>query len=174
MQAARRRFLKSGVLGALLLAVGGAFYRAVQAPASAPRFILDGDARAVLAAIVPAMLGAALPSAAAQRSSAIAAAIAGVEQAIRCLPLATQKEVQDLLGLLAVAAVRRLMAGVAAGWADADAQQVAAFLQRWRTHRFALMQTAYHALHDLILGAWYAQPANWAAIGYPGPASELV
>ena len=25
------------------------------------------------------------------------------------------------------------------------------------------------AVHDLVLGAWYAQPESWEAIGYPGP-----
>jgi len=40
-------------------------------------------------------------------------------------------------------------------------------------HRFALLRIAYHALHDLVLGAWYAQPSNWVAIGYPGPIKEL-
>ena len=52
-------------------------------------------------------------------------------------------------------------------------EQVSAFLQDWRLHRLGLLRTAYHALHDLVLGAWYAQPASWEAIGYPGPLQEL-
>lgn len=35
--------------------------------------------------------------------------------------------------------------------------------------RFDLLKSGYAALHDLILGTWYAQPESWAAIGYPGP-----
>jgi hypothetical protein len=35
------------------------------------------------------------------------------------------------------------------------------------------LRSAYQALHDLVLGAWYANPANWDAIGYPGPLKEL-
>jgi hypothetical protein len=50
---------------------------------------------------------------------------------------------------------------------------VAEFLQGWRTHRFGMLRGAYAALHDLVLGAWYAQPDAWAAIGYPGPIKEL-
>ena len=34
--------------------------------------------------------------------------------------------------------------------------------------RFALLQGAYAALHDLVLGAWYARPEAWPTIGYPG------
>jgi hypothetical protein len=58
-------------------------------------------------------------------------------------------------------------------WAQATADEVAAFLQDWRTHRLGLLRTAYGALHDLVLGSWYSDPANWAAIGYPGPIKEL-
>jgi hypothetical protein len=170
----RRSFLKLGLLGAGALAAGGAAYRLVRGPAPPGRFVLDGAARAALAAIVPAMLGEALPPPqAAARAAALDGAIAGVDTAIRGLPLAAQQEVQDLFGLLALAPARRFVAGVKDGWREADPAQVAAFLQSWRTHRLATLQTAYLALHDLILGAWYADAAHWAAIGYPGPLPEL-
>ncbi|NVI83382.1 hypothetical protein [Janthinobacterium sp. BJB401] len=169
----RRSFLKLGLLGAGVLAAGGAAYRLVRGPAPPGRFMLDGGARAALAAIVPAMLGSALPQEASARTTALDGAITGVDTAIRGLPLAAQQEVQDLFGLLALAPARRFVAGVHGGWLDADPAQVAAFLQSWRTHRLATLQTAYLALHDLILGAWYADAAHWAAIGYPGPLPEL-
>ena len=168
----RRSFLKLGVLGAGVLA-GGAAYRLVRGPAPPGRFVLDGEARAALAAIVPAMLGSALTRDATARAVALDGGIAGVDTAIRGLPLAAQQEVQDLFGLLALAPARRFVAGVHGGWLDADPAQVAAFLQAWRTHRLATLQTAYLALHDLILGVWYADAAHWAAIGYPGPLPEL-
>lgn len=173
MEMQRRSFLKLGLLGACALAAGGAAYRLVRGPAPPGRFVLDGEARAALAAIVPAMLGDALAREAGARRTALDGAIAGVDTAIRGLPLAAQQEVQDLFGLLALALARRFVAGVANGWRDADPAQVAAFLQAWRTHRLATLQTAYLALHDLILGAWYADAAHWAAIGYPGPLPEL-
>ena len=172
METSRRSFLKAGALATLVLAAGGALYRATHPPAPQP-FVLDGEARAALEAIVPAMLAGALPMAAAQRRSAVATTIAGVHAAIGTLPLPVQKEVQDLFGLLALAPARRLLTGVSTGWPDASEMEVTAFLQGWRLHRFALLRTAYSALHDLSLGAWYAQPANWAAIGYPGPMKEL-
>ena len=50
---------------------------------------------------------------------------------------------------------------------------MSAFLQEWRFHRIDMLQTAYHALHDLIIGSWYADPVTWQAIGYPGPLKEL-
>jgi hypothetical protein len=172
METTRRSFLKVGALGALALAAAGGVYRATHACAP-QRFVLDGEARAALDAIVPAILAGALPQAPGARAAAVASTTAGVHQAILGLPLATQKEVQDLFGLLAFGPARRFLTGIADGWAGASVEQVGAFLQDWRVHRFALLRSAYQALHDLVLGAWYANPASWDAIGYPGPLKEL-
>ncbi|QOY96008.1 twin-arginine translocation signal domain-containing protein [Massilia sp. UMI-21] len=171
MGTSRRTFLKAGGLAALALATGGALYRATHA-APPHRFALDGEARAALHAILPAILAGALPQGAG-RDAALAGTIEGVHGAILGLPPATQKEVQDLFGLLALAPARRLLTGVAGGWEGARTEEVGAFLQAWRLHRLGLLRSAYHALHDLVLGAWYAQPASWAATGYPGPMKEL-
>jgi hypothetical protein len=171
MALSRRRFLTIGAVAALALAAGGGIYRlATRQP---HRFVLDGEARAAIDAIVPAMLAGALPPGDAERRAAIPLATESVHQAILGLPLATQQEIQDLFGLLALGPARRLLAGVPVSWSDASAAQVDAFLQDWRAHRFATLQVAYHALHDLVLGAWYADPSAWPAIGYPGPLKEL-
>lgn len=172
METSRRSFLKAGAVGALVLAAGGGIYRATR-PSAPARFVLDGEARAALEAIVPVILAGALPAAADERRRAVAASVEGVHAAILNLPLAVQEEVQDLFGLLALAPARRLLTGIAGPWSAAREAEVAAFLQDWRGHRFALLRTAYGALHDLALGAWYAQPASWQAIGYPGPLKEL-
>lgn len=173
MGSTRRTFLKVGIGAAALLAAGGALYRATRGPAAQQRFVLDGAARSALDAIVPALLGSALPADPAPRMQAIAATTDRVHQAILGLPLAAQKEVQDLFGLLALGPARRFLAGVPVEWHAASTGQVAAFLQDWRLSRFALLQGAYHALHDLVIGSWYADPASWPAIGYPGPAVQL-
>jgi hypothetical protein len=172
METSRRTFLKAGGLAALALAAGGGIYRYAHPPRPSP-FALDGEARAALHAIIPAVLAGALPADGPAREAAIVSTTASVHQAILGLPLATQKEVQDLFGLLALAPARRLLTGVSGGWAGADVGQVSAFLQDWRVHRLGLLRSAYGALHDLVLGSWYADPSSWAAIGYPGPIPEL-
>jgi hypothetical protein len=172
METSRRTFLKAGGLAALALAAGGGIYRYVHPPRTSP-FALDGEARDALHAIIPAVLAGALPAGGPARDAAIASTTASVHQAILGLPLATQKEVQDLFGLLALAPARRLLTGVSGGWAGASVAQVSAFLQDWRVHRLGLLRSAYGALHDLVLGSWYADPSSWAAIGYPGPIPEL-
>ena len=169
----RRTFLKVGALGALALAAGGGIYRYTHPPGPQQRFVLDGEARAAIDAIIPAMLAGALPPDAAARSAAIAATTGRVHQAILGLPLNAQKEVQDLFGLLALSPARRVLTGVSGGWANARPEQVSAFLQEWRFHSLAMLQGAYHALHDLIIGSWYADPSSWDSIGYPGPMKEL-
>lgn len=165
--------MKVGGLAALALAAGGGIYRYTHPSTPLARFALDGEARAALDAIVPAMLAGALPADPAARASAVSATTGRVHKAILGLPLAAQKEVQDLFGLLAFGPARRALTGVADGWPSAKPEQVSAFLQEWRFHSLDTLQTAYHALHDLIIGAWYADPSTWASIGYPGPMKEL-
>ena len=165
----RRTFLKVGLFGAVALAAAGGLYRALKTPTQPNRFALDGPARAALAAIAGAMLEGALPATADAADKAIDHTL----QAIAGLPLATQKEIQDLFGLLTLGPARRFLAGVPDDWASAKREDVNAFLQSWRMHRFMMLQSAYHALHDLIIGGWYGDEATWASIGYPGPIKTL-
>ena len=169
----RRTFLKVGALAALGLAAGGGWYRTTHPSGPLQRFVLDGEAKAALEAIIPAMLAGALPAADPARAAALGSATERVHQAILGLSLTTQKEVQDLFGLLALAPARRVLTGVSGPWRQASQAEVGAFLQAWRVHRLGMLQSGYHALHDLIIGAWYADPASWNAIGYPGPNKEL-
>lgn len=165
----RRSFLKAGVIGTLALAAAGGIYRAVQRHAPPGRFDLDGTSSAILAGIVPAMLKDAIDPA----SSDMQHAIDGVRNAIAGLPLSTQNEIQDLFALLGIAPSRRLLTGLADDWPHVKQEDVSAFLQNWRMSHFALLRSAYHGLHDLILGSWYADDSTWETIGYPGPIKEL-
>jgi hypothetical protein len=163
----RRQFLKYGIAGALALgAAGVARGQPVYRPASGadPLTVLGPADRAVLAAIAPAVLagtGAA--------SGSLDAVVGSVDRAVAGLPPHLQREVLQLLALLGSWPGRRWIAGVASPWPQASAAEVAAFLERWRFSRWALLQQGYHALHDLVLAAWYARPDSWPAIGYPGP-----
>lgn len=165
----RRTFIKVGLIGAITLATAGGLYRSLRNPGQAPAFILDDEGRAALSAIAGAMLKGAIGTA----PDAGAAAVLRVQKAIAGLPLATQKEIQDLFGLLVLSPTRRFLVGLSDDWSDAKPEDVAAFLQSWRQHRIGMLQSAYHALHDLILGPWYADESNWASIGYPGPIKIL-
>jgi hypothetical protein len=163
----RRQVLKYGVAGALALAAAG-LARGQPAYKTAsgrePLVALDAADREVLAAIAPAILAG--TEGVAQRLDAV---VGSVDRAIAGLPLHLQTEVRQLLALLASWPGRRWIAGVASPWREASRTEVAAFLERWRFSRWALARQGYHALHELVLAAWYAQPDSWPAIGYPGP-----
>jgi hypothetical protein len=169
MPLTRRSFLKAGLFGTLALAAAGGVYRTFKSPDPLLPFALDAQGHAALSAICSAMLGSAMPAA----PEATERAIKHTLEAIAGLPLATQKEVQDLFALLTLGPTRRLLAGVPDAWAEAKREDVAAFLQSWRVHRLLMLQSGYHALHDLVLGGWYADESTWAGIGYPGPMKEL-
>ena len=118
-----------------------------------------------MSAVARVVLGPACSESAEARQRALE----GVKVAVSRLSPAAQGEVADLLGLLTFAPTRGLAAGIWTDWREARDEDVAAFLQRWRHSRIGLLQSGYHALHDLVVGSWYADPATWNDIGYPGP-----
>ncbi|MGB0129351.1 MAG: hypothetical protein WBP72_17050 [Rhodocyclaceae bacterium] len=164
----RRQFIKAGVLGGAVLAAAGAWFGVAYHSGMGGAGHLNDDARSVLAAVVPVMLAEALPEGSG-RPAAIAATVDRFGVAVGGLGAAAQKEVGELFGLLSFPPTRFLVAGVHRPWPDAAGEEVAAFLGAWRFSRFALLRSAYAALHDLIYAAWYGNPESWPAIDYPGP-----
>jgi hypothetical protein len=163
----RRQFLKFGLAGGLLLAAAGALraQKEYRAAGGADRLeVLSAADREVLAAIAPAILAGTQAA-----GASLDAAVGSIDRAVAGLPPHLQSEVKQLLALLASWPGRRLLAGLAAPWAQASVGEVAEFLERWRFSHWVLLQQAYHALHELVLAAWYARPDSWSAIGYPGP-----
>ncbi|MEP7181695.1 MAG: hypothetical protein ABI886_05885 [Betaproteobacteria bacterium] len=174
----RRTFLVAGVAAGAALSLawwlrGGRDAGSVPADGTDALSALDAQAPSIIAAIVPVMLDGALPAAAAQRAEAIRETVANVSSTVAGLPPSARNELSELFALLAFAPARLAVARVSAPWAQAERADVAAFLEHWRTSRFALLRSAYDALHQLVLAAWYANPKSWAAIGYPGPPALL-
>jgi hypothetical protein len=171
----RRTLLKVGLAGgAALFLVRWMTTRDASSPSNRTNAdALEPPARVIVAAIVPVLLDGALPAAGA-RATAITTVIANVERAVGGLPPAVRKEIDQLFSLLAFAPSRGLLAGVWLPWSEASAQSIAAFLGQWRDSRFALKRSAYGALHQLIMAAWYGSPDAWPAIGYPGPSSLTI
>ncbi len=160
----RRTLLKVGAFGAAVLAAGGVALRLADKPTAEAR--LDNMSK-VLRAVVPALLAGNLPADAATRARAIEDGLQRTLATIEGLPPPTRAELDELFALLA-SRPGRWLAGIES-WESATPDAVAQFLSRWRTHSIDLFQTAYHALHDLVLGPWYADASTWKDIGYPGP-----
>lgn len=171
----RRQFIKAGIVGGAALTAAGLFYsRSLkEAPAGAVPQGLTLPERAIIAALVPAILAGVLPAAGEARQKVIVQTVDGVGVAIAGLSAAAQKELAELFALLGFAPARVLLAGLWPRWEEATPAQIADFLQGWRTSRLGLLRSAYAALHDLVLGAWYGTPEAWPAIGYPGPPEIL-
>jgi hypothetical protein len=165
----RRTLLKAGVAGGAALVLAR-WLHTPKLPPQAPQSptAVDAATRSILAAIIPVLLAGALPIGAELRE-ARADTLNAVEQAIAGLPPATREELRELFSLLDFAPTRCLVAGVWSPWSEASTESIAAFLARWRDSRFALLRSAYGALHQLVLAAWYAQPRAWPATGYAGP-----
>jgi hypothetical protein len=169
----RRRFLVAGIAGGAALAaaywLGGRRGLLPGTATGTPATALDPEARAILAAIVPALLDGALPAEPSARTAAVDATVGEVALAIGGLPPTAQQELAQLFALLAFAPARIALARVHSPWADAPAAEVAGFLDRWRDSGWTLKRSAYDALHQLVFAAWYGNPRSWAAIGYDGP-----
>jgi len=164
----RRTFLAVGAASAAALAAAG-WWSWLRKPGAVAARVLDDDAAAIVAAITPAMLAGALPETPQARAVAIREVVAGVDRALSGLPPHARAEISQLFALLALAPARRAFAGVASPWPEASVDEVAAFLNRWRGSGWALKRSAYDALHQLIIAAWYGNPRSWASIGYDGP-----
>jgi hypothetical protein len=151
----RRQFIQAGLGGsALLVTVGCA----------------RGEPHVgVVHALIPVVLAGALPAEGAARDAAIKETHEAFQRAVSGLAPAVQEEIGQLLSLLAFAPTRLLVAGVASPWSEASAQEIGAFLHRWRDSRFELKRSGSRALTQLIQGAWYDNPLAWTVIGYPGP-----
>lgn len=165
----RRRLLKAGLAGAVLLYAGrwlGPGLAAHDGPHYL--FLADGDA-VILQRIVPVLLRGALPADPAQRQAAVTEVIAGFDRTTTFLAPGVRQELRDLFNLLNLGAVRVLLAGIWPAWDKASDADIAEFLSGWRDSRFALLRSAYTALHDLTMGSWYGNPTSWARIGYRGP-----
>lgn len=170
IDSSRRRFLKVGLLGSAVLAAaaGGVAITRTPEPCTPCLWLHQGD-RELLQALVPVLLAGALPDVEAQRQQAINEIIKGVDLTVAHFPEEIRAEIRQLLWLLESPLTRGLMTGAWGGWASSDPDDVRDFLKGWQHSRLDLLRVGYTALHDLVVGAWYANPLSWQRIHYPGP-----
>lgn len=164
----RRTLLRLGLTSGagLLLAAGGIalFYE----PAWRGGHLTE-HGRRVLGAVARAVLDGSLPPDARLQQAALATHLERMDATLRALPPATQREVGELLALLASPPGRLALAGLTPDWLRASVAQVQTALQGMRVSRIRLRQQAYHALRDLTHAAYFGDSASWAQLGYPGP-----
>ncbi len=157
--------MKLGAASAVLLLAGGGALALFQPGLVEGR--LSGGARNVFMAVGRGLLDGVLP--AANPAPALADLVQRVDGLVAGLPPHAQAELSQLLALLDSVPGRRLLAGLERDWPQASTAEVQTALQAMRFSGVSLRQQAYHALHDIVNGAYFAEPATWAALGYPGP-----
>ena len=172
----RRQFLKTGVAGAAALIairlIYGPFANNAKPIADDYRFtFLNDDQRTLLAAIAPVILAGVLPNVGPAHDKALRDVMRGLDLTISGFLPQVQNEVKQLFDLLTFPPTRRLVAGVSSPWAEAAHEEIEGFLNRWAKSQINLLQTAYQALRQLIIAAWYGNPDSWTHIGYSGPPS---
>ena len=164
----RRTLLQLGFVGASTVALVGSG----AALLSAPQW-RDGQfaksALEVVVAVTAGLLEGSLPSDTQDRATAIAAQVERLAATVSRLPLATQRELSELLATLALAPGRLALTGLPIDWTSASAVQIEGALEAMRTSAFTVRRQVYHALRDLTRATWYAAPAAWLELGYPGP-----
>jgi hypothetical protein len=178
----RRQFLKVGIAGALALAVTRSLDRnafALVNPNSLRgsldlKNLANKDAE-VIAALAPVILAGSLPDDIVSRQIAINEVVEAFDRTVAGLSPAVQREVEELLSLLTMPITRRFVVGISATWPNATEEEIKQFLERWRNHRFALLQQGYQALVRVMIACWYGNPLSWGKISYSGPpfAKEL-
>ena len=163
----RRKFIFVGIAG--VVAAGAASVVIKKNAEPAPKGIaLIKEHNHMLSAIAATLLGSALPADAPKRAAELARVNTAIGALIDNLPPSTRKEVGDLFGLLALKPARAIL-GYSGDWAEADTPKITQFLYGLRESSIAMKQQVYFALHDLVLGSFYSDPASWMSTGYPGP-----
>jgi len=166
----RRGFLKKGLLGGALLALGGVGALSLRKgpPRDLPHEglkVLDAQEYAVMAAlaarIIPDRPG--FPTVEELGTAAAADAV------LQKTDPSVQAEVKQLLRLFENAVTNALFGGRTRPFTALLPPAQDDVLREWRDSRLSVRRTGYQALRGLLLAAYYGDARTWAAVGYPGP-----
>ncbi len=162
----RRTFIRRGLVGGLLLAVGGsvgllAWPSDQRLRPRRPLQALDARQFAVLAAVAARTVGAphADPITIAER----------VDAQMALAPPEARADFGKLLLLFENALAGFVFDGRARPVTRLGPEAQDAVLAHWRDSRLAVRRSGYAVLRKMTQAAWYAAPEAWADVGYPGP-----
>jgi hypothetical protein len=160
----RRAFLRVGVFGSAMLAVGNLPLAAAAGGQTGPAGVLDEPERELLGRIAARMVDTGEPDAPALRDTA---ALDAMEHALASLEPALRGQLRWALWLVDVwPAVfdLRLTRFRSLSAADQDAS-----LEDWRTSSWEVRRRVFYALRNLAMLGYWSQPETWRLIGYGGP-----
>ncbi len=165
----RRGFLKKGVFGGLLLALGGGGFLATRRGAQVlipPGLqVLNAAQYAVMWAIVQRFVPVREGFPAADSINTTVAA----DGIIALLEDVTRDEIKQLLMLFENALPNFLFGGRTVPFTQLGPTEQDEVLAEWRDSRLTLRRTGYRALRGIAIAAYYGNKATWSAVGYSGP-----
>jgi hypothetical protein len=164
----RRTLLGLGAAGAALFSLAGVGVAWMHEPAWRDGRLLPAG-RIVLRAVANAVLDGSLPEPEPARAAALDDHLQRMESTLGGMPAHVQDEVATLLALLAMPPVRLALACLSSPWDTATTAAVQSSLQSMRVSTVMLRRQAYGALRDLTHAGYFADPATWPRLGYPGP-----
>ena len=161
----RRRFLKYGLFGGVLLAAGGIGLAAwpTRRTFQPKRALKVFSARefSVIAAIADRTVGD--PK---RDPAEIAHA---VDLAVSMNPPDAQTEMKQLVILFENALTGLLLDGHFGSFTGLEPEHQDRVLEHWRDSSVAIRRTGYTALRKLTQAGHYSNPACWSQVGYNGP-----
>ncbi len=166
----RRSFLRKGIFGGLVLAVGGAGFlasrrsRVLDLPAQG-LLVLDLTEYAVLMSVAARVL----PEGEGFRSVSEVAAGVNADRILALADPTAAKELKQLLRLFENALAgfifdRRIRPFTTLSISEQD--QV---LRDWQSSRLQIRRTGFQALRTLVIASYFSSPLTWPTVQYPGP-----
>lgn len=162
----RRIFLKRGLLGGVLLAAGSGLTLGLSSTKMAyvpvrPLKVLEERHFAIVGAIAARTV--------AVEGADLVEVAHGVDDVLSIAVPETQEDVKGLLMLFENALAGFVFDRRVKPFTRLDADEQDAVLNAWRDSSIEIRRGGYHVLRKLTLASYYASPARWDALGYPGP-----
>jgi hypothetical protein len=169
-QPTRRGFLKKGLAGGALLALGGAGFLASRGtrmapPPKEPLQVLDATGYAIVHALCERLVS---PRPGTPTVDQVNTAY-NVDAILTHAGADVRKEVKQLLGLFENGLAGFLFGGRTHPFTQLSPEEQDEVLREWRDSRLMVRRTGYQALRSLALAAYYSSELSWPAVGYPGP-----
>ena len=169
----RRGFLKKGLLGGVVLALGGGgwLFTRPSATTSIPEGlkVLNERQFAVMHALVQRFVPAhaSFPTPDLLNTTLACDAILAMTEEV------TQSEVKQLLLLFENALPNFLFGRRTKPFTQLDVDEQDEVLAEWRDSKLTLRRTGYSALRGTVLAAYYGNKDTWSAVGYSGPPAGI-
>lgn len=162
----RRTFILGTFAGTAALALGVNLY--------SPEFSVPDedeakDYRLLFSVLLPVMLEGALPDVATHKLAAQNRTLDAINQSISVLPDEQQAELFELLAMLENRLGLLVLTSSMTPLLLRSPAELTQMLESWRHSYFALLQTAYLGLRELVMASYYACPEHWSRLHYAKP-----